>query len=159
MAKRGMISKEVEIAESFTAFTEGLKQRDIGSLVTERQQLRTYIDGETARLSEFLKSYREQMQKLDAEITAMMTQQKITSMKTDTGTAILSHIDSMSIIPEERDAYIDWCLDNWQEYGGEMLQISSPKVAAVRAYMESHEGHLPPHVKKETTVQFSIRKA
>ncbi len=132
---------------------------DIATLVQSRQQLRTYIDGETTRLSEFLKPYREQMQKLDAEITAMMTQQGLTSMKTDTGTAILSHIDSMSIIPEERDAYIDWCLEHWDEYGGEMMQIAKPKVSAVRAFMESHEGHLPPHVKKETTVQFSIRKA
>ncbi len=132
---------------------------DIASLVTQRQQLRTYLDGETARLSEFLKPYREQMQKLDAEITAMMTQQGLTSMKCDTGTAILSHIDAMSIIPEERDSYIDWCLDNWDEFGGEMMQISSPKVAAVRSYMEAHEGRLPPHIKKETTVQFSIRKA
>ena len=116
-------------------------------------------NGETARLTEFLKPYREQMQKLDAEITAMMVAQKVNSMKTDTGTAILSQIDAMSIIPEERDSYIDWCLDNWDEYGGEMMQISTPKVSAVRSYMESHEGHLPPHVKKETSVQFSIRKA
>lgn len=132
---------------------------DIASLVTQRQQLRTYLDGEQVRFTEFCKPYREQMQKLDAEITAMMTQQGLTSMKTDTGTAILSQIDAMSIIPEERDAYIDWCLEHWDEFGGEMMQIGAPKISAVRSYMESHAGHLPPHVKKETSVQFSIRKA
>ncbi len=132
---------------------------DIATLVTQRQQLRGYLEDEQARFTEFCKPYREQMEKLDAEITATMTQQGITSLKTDAGTAILSKIDTAKIKPDERDAYIDFCLEHWDEIGGELLQIGAPKAEAVRSYMDAHEGRLPPHIEMSTMQRFSIRKA
>ena len=39
-------------------------------------------------------------------------------------------IDPSLIKPDERDAYIDMCLDHWDEYGGEMMQIGAPESCA-----------------------------
>lgn len=132
---------------------------DIASLVSERQQVRAHLDAQDEAYKNYCKPYREQIEKLDAQITEMMVAQKIKSLKTDTGTAILSEITTPRIIPEQRDQYIDWCLDNWSTFGGEMMQIGSPKVEAVRSYMDANQGHLPPHIDITRRFQFSIRKA
>ena len=63
------------------------------------------------------------------------------------------------IDPENKEQYLDNCLENWDAFGGEMLQIGAPKVEAVRAYMDQHGGQLPPFVKSDTVLRFSIRKA
>ena len=88
-----------------------------------------------------------------------MHEQGLKSIKTNVGTAILSEIPQAKIKPDERDAYIDFCLENWDEIGGEMLVIGAPKADAVRAYMDAHEGNPPPHVEISNTFRFSIRKA
>ena len=59
----------------------------------------------------------------------------------------------------ERDDYLDFCLDKWQEFGNELLQLGPPKAEAVRNYMQEHEGQLPPHVEITTAFRFSVRKA
>ena len=51
------------------------------------------------------------------------------------------------------------CLDHWDSFGGEMLQIGAPKADAVLSYMDAHEGQLPPHIEMNTILRFSIRKA
>lgn len=132
---------------------------DIASLVEKRQAIRTHLEAQQKAFADYCKPYYEQMQQLDAQLTEMMTQQNIKSLKTDFGTAILSQIDTAKIKADERDAYIDLCLDNWDEFGGEMLQIGTPKAEAVRNYMDAHEGQLPPHVEMSTFLRFSIRKA
>ena len=132
---------------------------DIASLVKQRQQIRYWLDAQQKLFGDYCAPYNDQMAKLDAEITAAMTEAGIKSLKTDTGTAILSEITTAKIKPDERDAYIDLCLENWDEFGGEMLQIGAPKAEAVRAYMDAHEGQLPPHIEISTMLRFSIRKA
>ena len=132
---------------------------DIAALVTEHQKIRAHLDVQSKAFSEYCKPYNLQLEQIQAQITASMTEQGIKSFKTDTGTAILSEINTAKIKPDERDAFIDMCLDNWDEYGGEMLQIGAPKAEAVRHYMDEHEGNLPPHVEMSTFLRFSIRKA
>jgi hypothetical protein len=132
---------------------------DIASLVKQRQQIRSWLDAQSKLFSDYCRPYNDQMEKLDAEITAAMTDAGIKSLRTDTGTAILSEITTAKIKPDERDAYIDMVLEHWDEFGGEMLQIGAPKAEAVRAYMDAHEGQLPPHIDISTMLRFSIRKA
>lgn len=132
---------------------------DIAALVSEHQQIKAAHEADLKRFSEHWKPGMERLEQIQAQITADMTDQGIKSFKTDTGTAILSEINTTKIKPDERDAYIDMCLDHWDEFGGEMLQISAPKVDAVRTYMDAHEGQLPPHIELSTILRFSIRKA
>ena len=132
---------------------------DIAALVSEHQKIRAFVDQQAKIFSDWCKPYNAQMEAIQSQITAAMTEQGLKSVKTDTGTAILSEITSAKIIPDERDAYIDMCLDNWQEFGGEMLVIGAPKADAVRSYMDAHEGRLPPHIAIDKFLRFSIRKA
>lgn len=132
---------------------------NIASLVEEHQKIRTAYEADEKRFSEHWKKARERMAQIQAEITAAMTEQGVKSVKTDVGTAILSERTSAKIKADERDAFIDMCLDHWDEFGGEMLQIGAPKADAVRAYMDAHQGQTPPHVEISTMLTFSIRKA
>ena len=131
---------------------------DIAALVAEHQKIRAHLEAQQKVFGEYCKPYNERIEQIQAAITASMTEQGIKSFKTDTGTAILSEINTAKIKPEERDAYIDMCLENWDAFGGEMLQISSPKADAVRSYMDEHGGALPPHIEMSTFLRFSIRK-
>jgi hypothetical protein len=132
---------------------------DIAALVSEYQQIRGHVDAQAKQFQNYCKPYNEKMEGIQAQITAAMTEQGIKSFKTDTGTAILSEINTAKIKPDERDAYIDMCMDHWQEFGGELLQIGAPKAEAVRHYMDANKGMLPPHIELSTILRFSIRKA
>lgn len=132
---------------------------DIASLVSEHQNIKAAHEADLKKFNTHWKPALERIEQIQAAITAAMTEQGIKSFKTDTGTAILSEINTAKIKPDERDAYIDMCLDSWDDFGGEMLQIGAPKADAVRAYMDAHEGKLPPHIEMSTFLRFSIRKA
>ena len=131
---------------------------DIAALVSEHQQICAQLDAQQKTFATYCKPYNERIEQIQAAITASMTEQGIKSFKTDTGTAILSEINTAKIKPDERDAYIDMCLENWQEFGGEMMQIGAPKAEAVRHYMDEHGGRTPPHIEMSTVLRFSIRK-
>lgn len=132
---------------------------NIADLVKEYKQIQAHLEIEEKKFSEYKKPYNERMEQIQASITAAMAEQGIKSIKTEWGTPILSEITQAKIRPDERDAYIDMCLDAWDEFGGEMLQIGNPKADAVRAYMDAHHGNPPPHVDISTFLRFSIRKA
>lgn len=132
---------------------------NISSLIEERQKLRGAHDADLKKFSDHWRPALERIAQIDAAITAAMHEQGTKSIKTDYGTAILSEILTPRIKQDERDAYIDYCLDNWDEIGGEMLQVGAPKTDAVRAYMDAHNGQLPPHIEVSTMLRFSIRKA
>lgn len=131
----------------------------IANLVKEYQGIKAHVEAAEKKFSEWRKPFSQRQEQIQAAITAEMTQQGLKSVKTDWGTPILSEITSAKIKPEERDAYIDWCLENWDQYGGEMLQIMAPKADAVRAYQDANQGQLPPHVETSVTFRFSIRKS
>ena len=132
---------------------------NIAALVEERQKLRAAHEADLKKFNNHWKPALTQIEQIDAQITAEMHAQGTKSIKTDAGTAILSEILTAKIKVDERDKYIDMCLENWDDFGGEMLQIGAPKADAVRAYMDAHNGQLPPHVESSTMYRFSIRKA
>ena len=139
--------------------TKPLPAPTFADLVAEHQKIKAWLEGEQKRFDEFTKAYRDRIEVIKAECAQQMQASGDTSRRTEHGTAILSQFDTAKIKPEERDAYIDMCLDNWEAFGGEMLQIGAPKAEAVRNYMDGHDGQLPPHVEMSSVIRFSIRKA
>ena len=129
---------------------------DLTALVSERQQIRTFLEQQQAAFAEFCKPHNEKMQQLDAQITATMTEQGIKSFKTDTGTAILSTIVTPKVTDKEK--FLDWVLEDWDSRGA-MLQIATPLKETITDYMDQHEGQLPPNIETTSRQQFSIRKA
>lgn len=130
----------------------------VEQLIRERQELRSWLEAEEKRFNDHYKPTRERIAGIDQQIMAMMQAQGLKSFKTDYGTAIVSQRDTPKVIDGKREDYIDWCMDNWDAWGGEMLQIGTPKAEAVRNYMDKNKGQLPPNVLISTMYTFSVRK-
>lgn len=105
----------------------------------------------------FTKPGREALQTIKERLLARMVEERTDSYKTPEGTAYRSNIMTPGI--EEREKYLDFCLENWDTFGNEALQLGAPKVDAVRNYMDEHDGQLPPGVKTSVIARVNIRKS
>ena len=125
-------------------------------LVAEHIRLDNFCDAQEAALKEHLKPHRERMEQIKNELLALSLDQKVKSFKCDEGTAIRSEI--MQPRATDKMALLDFCLENWDERG-DLVQIGAPAVAAVRAWMDAHNGSPPPAVQVEFINRMSIRKS
>lgn len=147
------------IARASATSASPLPVPTFAELVAEHQKIKAWLEAEQERFNAHCKPWTDRMNAVKAECSAQMQASGAKSQRTEHGLAILSTLDKASIEPTERDDYLKMCLTNWKAFGGEMLQIGAPKAEAVRNYMDTHDGRLPPHVKITTVLQFSIRKA
>lgn len=124
-------------------------------LVAESNQLEEHLLAQTKAFADWCKPYKDRLDEIRNLLLAMLNEQGCDSFKTDHGTAYRSVIDTFRM--SDREAFLDFVLENWDERG-EMLQLSSPKKDAVRDYMETHDGKLPPHVEVSSFTRVNIRK-
>ena len=129
---------------------------DLSQLVEKRQQLRTHLEAQQNAFNEYSKPYREQIEQIDAQLTATMTERGMKSFKTDHGTAILTTTITPKITDKEK--YLDWVLEDW-DHRGSMLQIGAPLKEGLTEFMDANNGALPPNIETSSIVRFSIRKA
>lgn len=129
---------------------------DIAALVKEYQDIRAHLEAQSKLFAEYSKPYNAQLELIEAQIKMAMTEQGVKSVKTDTGTVILSTITTPKVLDKEK--FLDWVLENWDQYGA-MLQISAPQKDALQEYMDANDNRLPPAVDVSSFVRFSIRKA
>lgn len=143
-------------------------------LIAEYTRLEDWVKAETKRFSDHLAPAKARMEEiketeLRAHLLALGSKDKQT-LSTDAGTAYTSTILTPSInYPEgqipyanekpAREAYLDWCLENWDEGGNAMLQLGAPQVTAVREYMDKSGGHPPPGVKISTFTRVNIKRS
>ncbi len=139
-----------------------MNDRTPASLIAEILQLDGWIDQQRAKFDEFLKPHREQIEalknKLQEFLLANAKQEgghPKASFSCNEGTAYLSTTTSYSI-DGDKTVFLDWILENWDDRG-DMLAIGSPYVNPVRAYMDSNEGHLPPHLKSSSITRCNVK--
>ncbi len=65
----------------------------------------------------------------------------------------------MSPSVTDNNEYLDYCLENWEDGGNEMLQLRAPQVTAFRAYMDKNEGKLPPGTAVAVNTSVNIRRS
>lgn len=111
----------------------------------------------TSAISDLTKPANDLVTQIKGKLLAHLIDTKQDAVKTEEGTCYKSEIMSPSI--EDREKYLDFVLENWDDCGNELLQLGAPKVEAVRNYMQMHEGRLPPGVKTTSMVRVNIRKA
>jgi len=94
------------------------------------------------------------LNRIQGKLLELMLKVGTDSFKTDAGTAYKSRILQGKVTG--RDAFLDWCLDNWENSGGEMLQLAAPQVDALRKHLEE-AGAPPPGVETSTFVRVNVR--
>ena len=129
---------------------------DIAALVIQYQQIKLHVEQQSAQFAAYCKPYNEQIEHIGQQIQAAMIEQGVKSVKTDTGTAILSTIVTPKVIDKEK--FLDFVLEDWDNRGA-MLQIGAPQKDALQEYQDANENRLPPAVEISTFTRFSIRKA
>lgn len=129
---------------------------DIAKLVARHQEIKAHLDAQDAQYAAYKKPYLDEQIEIQGKIHAAMLEQGVKSVRTDTGTAILTTITTPKVTDKEK--FLDFVLENWDKCGA-MLQIGAPQKDALQEYMDAHDNNLPPFVTVENFVRFSIRKA
>lgn len=113
-------------------------------LIQEYRRTDDWVTKETARFTEHLAPTKKRLEEIKGILLGMLNEQKTNSMSTDNGTAYISTIMTPKIT--DRDKYLDFVNENWDQIGNEMLQVSMPQKSALKTYMEEHNDALPPGV-------------
>lgn len=119
-------------------------------LIAEYHTLDAFADEQQKKFGAYIKPTRDRIEEIRQLLHGKLLHEGVNGFPTDNGTAYLSHIMNHTIDPESsytsketgrvsygRDALLDWALDNWDEYGGEGLQININK-ATVEKWMNDH---------------------
>jgi hypothetical protein len=126
------------------------------SLVAEHVRLDDWVKAETKRFSEYLEPHRARLREIEDRLQAFMLQHKVESVRADSGTAYISNIMNTKV--ENRDLLVDAALDNWDQWGNEMLLINVVK-DSVKNYMQDHAGAPPPGVTIGWFQRTNVRRA
>src|SRR5260370_24950126 len=94
-------------------------------LIEKYLEFKDHVDKETAAFEAGMKLYKDGMELIENVFLARLNERGADNTKTDAGTAYKSRI--MKVKVADRDAYLKFCLDNWNEYGSDMLQVGTIK--------------------------------
>jgi hypothetical protein len=142
-------------------------------LVRVYNEWRAYKEQEEAKLAELLKPAVEAMDAIKGEMLRRLNERspdvtRKANSKTEHGTAFrVRHVRAKVV---ERDKFLDFCLENWDTVGSDILDVSavtsgfSDEKGAFYEYVASHRDeqgneHFPPGLEVERTVSVNIRKA
>lgn len=143
-------------------------------LIVAHFEVDDFTAAETKRFAEFLKPYRERDEAIKAKLFEMIQAlgKSGKGLKTDAGTAYMSTIVTPKISEQGapymspdvaprfgRTAFLDFCLDNWDTFGNEALQIGAPQKDAIEQYRQTHDGALPPGVEITSFTRVNIRRS
>lgn len=122
-------------------------ERPAGSdeeLIAENFSVEDLIKAATAKLAEWAKPHKERLNGLEDELFRRLAERQADSTRTDAGTAYISHLTDFPIT--DRMALLDFMLDCWDqpEWGGNEMMTFGIKKEPVKAYMDAHNGQLPP---------------
>lgn len=113
-------------------------------LIAEHNKLDDFVTAETKRFTEHLKPVKERMEEIKNQLLALLNAQKLDKIAGDHGTAYISTLLQPTL--SDREVYLDYCLENWDEAGNELLIVGKPQIKALHAYLDTHNGEPPPGV-------------
>jgi hypothetical protein len=107
------------------------------------------------RFADYIKPFKDEMEKLKNELHAFLNESKQESGKTEYGTFYTSTITTPKVVNQE--VYLDWVLEDWDNRGG-LLKIGAPQVDEFKAHLDSHDGMCPPGTDVSRFTRLNIRR-
>jgi hypothetical protein len=132
--------------------------------------LKDWLTAENKRFEAYIEPYKKESAEIETEFLRRLNDRGANNTKTDFGTAYKSTLLNVSVSPEGekfrvdgrqlegRDALLEAALENWNDWGNELLLISAQK-DAVKRYMEEHEGRAPPGIKTALFTRVNIKRS
>ncbi len=124
-------------------------------LIAEVIALKDKLALASKQFDDFCKPFKEKIAANENALLAMLNEQRLDSVKSDAGTAYKSTITSYKIA--DRDKVLDLIMDNWEQFGSEMLQFSVQK-DAVKNFVQEN-GKLPEGLTQDSFVRLNIRRS
>lgn len=141
-------------------------------LITEEIKIDDFIKAQSKAFGEFLKPHKSRQEEIQNLLLALLNQQGVESIRGDAGTCYKSNILNVAIDPEGtdpyvpveggvprqgREAFLDFCLDHWDDFGNDAL-IFSPQKDAVKKHIETHDKP-PPGIRVSYFTRVNIRRS
>jgi hypothetical protein len=126
-------------------------------LVAEYNKLDDWIAGETKRFGEHLAPHKKRCDEIKGILLGILNEQKTNSMSTDNGTAYISTITTPKVV--DRDKYLDFVNENWDDIGNELLQVGAPQKDALKQWLEDHQNQPPPGIEVSYFNRLNIRRS
>lgn len=125
-------------------------------LVKEYNDLDTVCEAAAKKFAALMKPKNDRMEEIKNLLLGMLNEQGAENIKTQHGTAYKSIITTPKATDKVK--FLDWCLETWDQYGNEMLQIGAPQKGALQQYRDEHNGQLPPNVSITEFTRLNIRR-
>ena len=126
------------------------------ALIAENFKLEDLIKAAQAKFNEWAAPHKARLKEIEDTLFARLAERKADSTKTDSGTAYISNILNTKI--ENREAIIDFMMDNWEAWGSDMIQVNVTK-DAVKRYLDENNGQLPPGLSISHFSRLNIRRS
>lgn len=123
-------------------------------LIEEYNKTKAFLDGQVKAFDEYAKPFKEKLESLRNQLLAIANSQGVNSFSTDAGTAYVSTILNLKIV--DRDQYLKFVTEWWNEYGNAMLQVGATK-DAVKEYLEK-VGTPPPGIETSYFNRMNINR-
>ena len=124
-------------------------------LVAENHKIADLIKAAQAKYNEWAAPQQARLKEIEDELFKRLVDRGSDSTKTDAGTAYISNLASVKV--EEPAKLFDFAADNWATIGDEVkLSIG---IKAVRAWMDDHNGELPPGVSLSKYSRLNINRS
>lgn len=124
-------------------------------LIEKHLALKAHIDERTAALEAELKPYKDGMAVIENALLDRLNERGSQNTKTDAGTAYKSEIMSAKVV--DRSAFLQVCMDAWDSFGADMLDVRATK-DAVRQFVIDN-GSPPPGLELSYRTNINIRRS
>ena len=124
-------------------------------LIAENHKITDLIKAAQAKFEEWALPHKTRLKAIEDDLFARLSSRGSDSTKTDAGTAYISNLASVKI--DNAEQLFDFAADNWATYGDEIkLSIG---IKAVRAWMDEHNGELPPGVSLSKYSRLNVNRS
>jgi hypothetical protein len=125
------------------------------ALIAENHKLADQIKAGAAKFAEWKKPLDARTKEIEDQLFARLVERGADSTKTDSGTAYISRLEDVKIDNEEQ--LFDFAADNWEAIGDEIkIRVG---IKGVRAWMDEHNGELPPGVSLNKYSRLNINRS
>lgn len=124
-------------------------------LIEETIAIKDKLKNAGEQFDKFCKPWKDTIKENENKLLALLIEQNLQNVRSDSGTAFKSVITSYKVV--DRDTVLKTILDNWQNFGNEMLQFSV-QADAVKKYVQEN-GRLPEGVTSDSFTRVNIRRS
>jgi hypothetical protein len=123
-------------------------------LIEKHQILKADITTYKADVAAKLKPFEDDMEVIETELMRRLIERGAKHTKTEFGTAYT--VDLLNIKVADRDAFLQFCIKNWDTIGAEMLNVSALK-EPVKDFMNGSK-EPPPGLELSTFTRLNVRR-